>query len=198
MAYNRKDHFYKLAKKQGFRSRAAFKLTEIQEKYRLFKPGYYVVDLGCAPGGWLQISSELVGAEGKVFGIDLLGVDPLEEKNVFVVRGDIRDETTMNRLFSSLGRKVDVVTSDMAPDTSGVKFQDSFHSYQLAVQALDVCDQVLRQGGRFVVKVFPGDELSDLKLKMKEVFEEVHTFIPNSSRKTSSELYLVGKLFKKS
>lgn len=196
MHYDRKDRFYKKAKEDGLRSRAAFKLVEINKKFRLIRPGMLVVDLGCAPGSWAQVSSNMVGSAGKVVGIDMEPVPVINDKNVSFIKGDVRDETTRQRLLRELGRKVDVVLSDMAPHLSGIRFQDHYNSYELAEQAHQLCRLVLRENGDFVVKIFPGEELEPFKENLKGSFSEIKTFIPEATRKTSTEVYLVAKGYK--
>lgn len=196
MAYQRKDKFYKKAKQTGYRSRAAFKLLEIQSKFQLLKPGGLVVDLGCAPGSWLQVVAEKIGPLGQAVGIDLEAIPPLPEKNSSFIQGDIREERTIQRLLAALGRKVDVVLSDMSPHLSGIKFQDHYNSYELAEQAFKVCRMILREGGGFAVKIFPGEELEQFKQNLKGFFGKIQTFIPDATRKTSTEVYLISKDFK--
>jgi len=196
-AYQRKDHFFKKAKDSGLRSRAAFKIMEINQSFRLLRKGQLVVDLGCWPGGWLQMISKEIGSFGRVIGVDLEPMNPpLNEKNVVFIRGDVREERTRQLLFAELGRKVDLVLSDMAPNLSGVKFQDHYNSYELAEQALQMCRLVLKEGGDFAVKIFPGEELEQFKANLKAAFHHIKTFIPDSSRKTSTEIYLIAKGFK--
>lgn len=193
--YERKDFYYKKAKSLGLNSRAAFKIMELHSKFRLFKPGMYVVDLGASPGGWLQIISKEVGPSGQVIGVDLEPAVGTPAKNVLFIQGDIREERTQNRILLELGRKVDVVVSDLAPHLSGVKFQDQYNSYELAEMGLKCCKLVLKEGGDFVVKIFPGEELEQFKGTLKACFVQVKVYIPDSSRKSSSEIYLVSKGF---
>lgn len=195
-AYQRKDQFYKKAKDTGLRSRAAFKLMELNQRFRLLKPGILVVDLGCWPGSWMQVASKEIGAFGRVIGLDLETLDGMGEKNAAFIQGDIREERTRQLLLSELGRKVDLVLSDMAPNLSGIKFQDHYNSYELAEQAFQLCKLVLREGGDFVVKIFPGEELEPFKNNLKGAFAQIKTFIPDSTRKSSSEVYVVGKGYK--
>ncbi len=196
MAYNRKDRFFKKAKEEGFRSRAAYKLQEISKTFKILKPGLLVLDVGCAPGSWLQVISKEVGQHGKVIGVDLEPISHFSQKNIIFIEGDIREEITVQRILHALGRKVDVVVSDMAPHLSGIKFQDHYNSYELALQALQLCHLVLKEGGNFVTKIFPGEDLETLKQKLKESFAPIKEFIPGATRKTSTELYLVAKGFK--
>lgn len=196
-AYQRKDRYYRKAKDEGLRSRAAYKLMEINQRFKVLPKGALVIDLGCSPGSWSQMAAKTIGPFGQVIGIDLEPLQPLGERNVMFIQGDIREEKTIHRLFSELGRKVDVVLSDMAPHLSGIKFQDQYNSYELANQAFQTCKKVLREGGDFVVKIFPGDELETLKDDLKTHFGQIKTFIPDATRKTSTEIYLVGKSFKR-
>jgi len=196
MPYQRKDRFFKKAKETGFRSRAAFKLIEIDKKFHLFKEGLVVVDLGCAPGAWLQVISKGIGLLGKVIGLDTELPPPFSEKNASFIRGDIREEGTRQMLLAELGRKVDLIVSDMAPHLSGIKFQDHYNSYELAEQAFKLCRMILKENGNFVVKIFPGEELEQFKQNLKGSFSQIKTYIPEATRKTSSEIYLIAKGFK--
>ncbi|HEX5038217.1 MAG TPA: RlmE family RNA methyltransferase [bacterium] len=196
-AYQRKDRYFKKAKEEGLRSRAAFKLMEMNQRFKIFKKGSLVVDLGCSPGSWVQVAAKEVGPFGHVIGIDLEALPPFPEKNVSFILGDIREERTRQLLLADLGRKVDIVLSDMAPHLSGIKFQDHYNSYELAEQALQLCKVVLREGGDFVVKIFPGEELDLFKGNLKNAFSQIKTFIPDATRKTSTEIYLIAKGYKK-
>ena len=194
--YVRKDRFYKKAKADGWRSRAVFKLIEIDQKFKIFKSGSHIVDLGCYPGGWIQVALQRIGPSGKLVGIDLEEVVPFGQKNVVILRGDLRKSEDRERVISALGRKADLVLSDMAPNLSGIRFKDYFESYELADLALQTCEAALRTGGDFVVKIFPGEELEQFKARMKQSFDQIKIFIPDATRKTSTEIYLVGKGFK--
>lgn len=196
MPYHRKDKFYKKAKEQGFRSRAAFKMIEINQKFHLLKPGMLVVDLGCWPGGWMQVIARAVGNFGQVIGLDTESLPPLPEKNISFIRGDIREERTRQLLLAELGRKVDLIVSDLSPHLSGIKFQDHYNSYELAEQAFKLCRLVLRENGDFVVKIFPGEELDQFKENLKGAFSKIKDFSPTATRKSSHEIYLVAKGFK--
>ncbi len=196
MAYHRKDKYFKKAKEAGYRARSAFKLIEINKKFRLLKPGLLVLDLGCAPGGWAQVIAREIGQYGKIIGIDLDPVVPLPEKHAAFIQGDLRQESTCQRLLAELGRKVDLIVSDMSPHLSGIKFQDHYNSYELAEQAFKMCRTILREGGNFLVKIFPGEELEQFKQNLKGSFADVKTFIPDATRKTSTEIYLIAKAFK--
>lgn len=196
MTYQRKDHFYKMAKEKGLRSRAAFKISELDSKFRLLREGMVVIDLGCWPGGWLQVISRKIGSGGHVIGLDTEAMNPLPEKNISFIRGDIREERTRQLLLTELGRKVDLIVSDMAPNLSGIRFQDHYNSYELAEQAFKLCRHVLRENGDFVVKIFPGEELEQFKENLKGSFAQVKVFSPDATRKGSSEVYLIAKGFR--
>ena len=196
MAYERKDRFYKKAKDTGFRSRAAFKILEINKKFRLFKPGMSVIDLGCWPGSWLQVIAREVGLTGRVIGVDLEVMNALPEKNVTLIRGDIRQEYTKQRLLLELGCKVDVLVSDMAPNLTGIKFQDQFNSFELAHEAFKLCRTILKEKGSFVAKIFPGEEAETFMRDLRSSFGQLKVFSPEATRKTSDELYLVATGFK--
>ena len=195
-SYLRKDRYYKKAKEEGYKSRAAFKLIQLNQKFKLFREGMQVVDLGCSPGSWIQVIAREIGPSGMVIGVDLeeFALPPI--KNVTFIRGDIREERTIHRILSELGRKVDLVVSDISPHLSGIKFQDHYNSYELAEQALGVCRKVLREQGNFIVKIFPGEELEQFKHNLIAVFPQVSTFIPEATRQSSTEVYLVAKGFR--
>lgn len=193
--YNRKDKYFKKAKENGYRSRAAFKLLDIEKAFHLLKPGLLVVDLGCAPGAWMQVIVKGVGPFGKVIGVDLESITHFPEKHVKFIRGDIREENTKQLLLTELGRKVDLIVSDMSPHLSGIKFQDHYNSYELAEQAFQICHFLLKENGNFVVKIFPGEELELFKQNLKSAFQQVKTFIPTATRDTSNEIYMIAKGF---
>jgi len=192
-SYNRKDHYYRKAKEVGFRSRAAFKLIELDSKFGLFREGMNILDLGCSPGSWLQVLASAVGPTGTVIGIDLDQISPPPLKNITFIQGDVREERTKQRLLAELGRKVDLVVSDLAPHLSGVKFQDQYNSYELAEQALKLCRLVLKASGTFVVKIFPGDEMEQFQVTLRRLFPRVKLYVPRATRKRSSEVYLIAK-----
>jgi len=185
------DEYVKRSQKDGYRSRAAYKLLELQEKDRFLKPGQVVVDLGAAPGGWLQVARSVVGGKGRVIGLDLLEIDPLP--GVELLQGDFLEETTLARLEALLdGRPVDVVLSDMAPNISGIAAVDQPRSMYLCELALDFCRQALREGGTFVTKVFQGEGFDDYYRDVKASFRRVVTRKPKASRPKSREVYLVA------
>jgi len=189
------DNYVKQAQQLGYRSRAAFKLLEIQEKDNLIGPGLVVVDLGAAPGGWSQIASDLVGDEGMVFALDILPMDPIA--GVHVIEGDFRKQEPFDKLLAMLdGRPVDLVISDMAPNISGVAAVDQPRSMYLCELALEFARQTLRPGGDFLVKVFQGEGFDDFFRLMRDSFGKVVTRKPQASRSKSREVYLLGRDFK--
>jgi 23S rRNA (uridine2552-2'-O)-methyltransferase len=196
MAYDRKDHFYKRAKREGKASRAVYKLSELQRRYKLVRAGAVAVDLGCAPGGWMQELSQMVGPKGRVVGIDLLPLKIQVPPNCAFILGDITDEVALAKVRELAGGSVDAILSDMAPNLSGVAFADAYRSYELAMCALDVCGRLLKESGNFVVKIFPGEEFASFVAELKRSFREVATIVPEATRKTSSERYLVATGFR--
>lgn len=188
------DPYVKEAKRLGLRSRAAFKLMEIQKKDRLIKPAMVVVDLGAAPGGWSQFAAEIVGSHGRVIASDILAMDSLAD--VEFVQGDFTEEAVFNQLLDLVGdKKADLVISDMAPNMSGMQAVDQPRSMYLAELALDMAREVLRPGGAIVFKVFQGEGFDQLLGEMRSDFGKVVTRKPSSSRSRSREVYLVAKSF---
>jgi 23S rRNA (uridine2552-2'-O)-methyltransferase len=189
------DPFVQKAQKLGLRSRAAFKLDEIQDKDKLIKTGMTVVDLGSAPGSWSARAAELVGQSGCVVACDILPMDPLA--GVAFLQGDFREEAVLNALLDRIGgRNVDVVLSDMAPNMSGNSTVDQSRSMYLVELALEMCNNVLKKNGSFVVKVFHGEGFEAFVQQVRSVFTTVRIRKPDSSRARSSETYIVATGFK--
>jgi len=177
------------AREDGYRSRAAFKLLEINTRDRLLIPGARVVDLGAAPGGWSQVAAQKAGA-GRVVAIDLLEIAPIA--GVHVLQGDFREPAIRASLAKALnGEKADVVLSDLSPNISGIASTDQARSAELVRLALDFCREQLAPGGAFLVKVFQGEEFAGLLKEMKAMFHEVRTLKPSASREESRETYLL-------
>jgi len=187
------EHYYKMAKKLNYRSRASFKLMQIDDRFGVFRDGDSVVDLGASPGGWLQVAKGRVGVNGKVIGVDLQYIRPLE--GVTTIIGDITEDSTMRELMEAVGGKVDVVLSDMAPNIGGHYSTDHARSVDLCMYAVAVCDRVLKKGGKMVVKVFMGDMTDSLVKELESRFTSVKMHSPDASRETSSEMYIVSKGF---
>lgn len=187
-----RDEYYNRAKQEGYRSRAAYKLKQIDEAADLIAVGDTVVDLGAAPGGWLQVAAEMVGESGTVVGVDRQRIDPLA--GVKTVRGDMTDEETKARVRDLVGEGgADAVLSDMAPNMTGEYNLDHARSVHLARQAFETALSVLGGGGDLVVKVFEGPDVADFRADLDCEFEYVRAIHPDASRDESSELYLVGK-----
>lgn len=188
MAYDRKDSFYRRAKREGYRSRAAYKLQEIDRKFHVIRPHRLVVDLGAAPGGWSQVAVERAGG-GFVIAADLKSIEPIP--GVECLRMDVLDGAFPEKVLSRGGR-ADVLLSDMAPDITGNYSVDHARSVHLADRALELAALVLRSGGNIVVKVFQGDMFQELLARYRSQFRRVKCFSPQASRKASSEMYIVG------
>jgi 23S rRNA (uridine2552-2'-O)-methyltransferase len=188
------DPYVKQAQREGYRSRAAYKLLEIQEKDRIFRPGMRVLDLGAAPGSWCQIAARLVGPSGSVVALDLLPMDPLP--GVSILQGDFREAEMLERLCATLGGEpLDLVLSDMAPNISGMSVVDQPRAMYLVELALELARLRLQPGGSLVVKVFQGTGFDEVLLEIRQSFARVVSRKPKSSRSQSRELYLVAKGF---
>ena len=185
----RKDHYRKLAHEQGFRSRAAFKLKELNQSYRLIGPGFSVLDLGCAPGGWTQMAVKLVGNQGKVMGVDLSYVE--EIPGAYIIRENIEDEHVIDEVMSYFGRKVNAVICDLSPQVSGNWSVDHAKQISLNYDCTKIMDKVLAHKGNAVFKVFDGEYSMEFKDYIKKKFVRINLTKPQASRKHSSELYCV-------
>lgn len=192
--HERKDeHYYNKAKEEGYRSRASYKLKQIQKKFRIFDNAKYVLDLGAAPGGWLQVASEYVDDDnGLVLGVDLNPIDRLPYDNVLTLEGDVRDEEVQQEILNFFDGKADVILSDMAPNVIGEWEVDQYRQIHLARIALRLCDKLLKKDGWFVVKIFQGGEHVKYIREMENMFQYVKNFKPRASRKQSAERYLVA------
>lgn len=189
------DHYVQQAQKKGFRSRAVFKIDEIQSRDKLLRPGMTVVDLGAAPGGWSQFVVDHLNGNCRVIACDILPMDPIA--GVDFLEGDFRDEQVLATLLSRIdGKTVDIVLSDMAPNMSGNDNVDQPRAMYLVELALDMCHQVLKPGGAFVVKVFHGQGFEEFLKAVRAAFTTVKTRKPDSSRARSREVYLVATGYK--
>lgn len=185
------DHYVKLAQRDGYRARAAYKLLEINEKLQLIKKGMTVVDLGSAPGSWSQVAGKLVGDNGKLIASDILPMDTLE--NVTFIQGDFREQEVFDKIMSEVaGKPVDIVLSDMAPNTSGFAAVDQPRMIYLCELAVDFAEQVLEEGGTLVIKVFQGEGSDELRKAMQQKFSKVRSIKPAASRARSKEMYWIA------
>jgi len=189
--YNRKDSYYLKAKDEGFRSRATFKLEEIDKKYKLIKPGFKIVDLGAWPGGWLQYAARIIGSNGTAVGIDLKEIEDFGLPNIKVLTGDVRDESILFKALEYAPERFDLVLSDMSPKLSGIKEVDRYGAVGLAELALWVCGSLLKPGGNFALKLFKSPESEAFVKTARAVFNSVKREELDSTRKSSNEYYLI-------
>jgi 23S rRNA (uridine2552-2'-O)-methyltransferase len=192
----KKDYYYRKAKKEEYRSRASFKLLQAVQKHGFIEPGDVVVDLGSAPGGWLQIAREIVGEEGFVLGVDIVEVEPLGYPNVYAIVGDVKDSKIAMRIRALLPRLADAVTSDVSPSISGIWEVDHARQIELAEGSLGIATSVLKVNGSFFVKVFQGDMFRKFLDEVGRSFSVVKVIKPKASRKRSAEIYVLGLNFK--
>jgi len=186
------DEYVKQAQTLGYRSRAVFKLKELDERESLFKPGMSIVDLGAAPGGWSQFASERVGNSGKIIALDLLSMEDLP--GVSFIQGDFREDSVLMQMMDELnGRSVDLVLSDMAPNMSGNRVVDQSRGMHLAELALETVKEILKPGGVFVTKLFQGPDVDNYVREVRLSFEKVSVRKPKASRDRSPEVYLVAR-----
>ena len=195
--YKRKDAFYAKAKKEGYRSRAAYKLLELVRAEKVVAPGDLVVDAGAAPGGWSQVLLRLVGTKGKVAAVDILPMDPLPGENFRFFPRDLTDPALPAEIVAFLGRMADAVVSDAAPNTTGISFADQARSADLVRAVLALAGETLREGGAFLAKIFEGAEADDVVRELRGSFGEVRRIRPSATRKESFELYLLAKRYRR-
>ncbi|MGC9399146.1 MAG: RlmE family RNA methyltransferase [Anaerolineae bacterium] len=185
------DKFFRKAKTDGYRARSAYKLLQLQERFHLIRRGDVVVDLGAAPGSWSQVAAELVGPQGRVVALDLEEMVPIP--GVVALQGDMTDLEVQDLLIETLGGAADVVLSDAAPATTGIKLRDHVLSMELVRAALAVAHEVLRPGGHFVAKAFPGEDFAGVLHEIKQAFRHVKVAKPEASRKESWERFVVAR-----
>lgn len=189
------DEYVKMAQAQGYRSRAVFKLKEIQDKDRLIKPGMNIIDLGAAPGGWSQFTRQIIGKKDKIIALDILAMEPLE--GVDFIQGDFREQVVLDQLYAVLdGAPVNLVMSDMAPNMSGSKGVDQPRSIYLGELALETAKTVLTKDGAFLVKLFHGAGFEEFYKEVQQSFVKVAIRKPKASRPRSNEVYILAKGFK--
>jgi 23S rRNA (uridine2552-2'-O)-methyltransferase len=188
------DEYVKRAQREGYRSRAVYKLDEIQQKDRLLKPGMAIVDLGAAPGGWSQYAAKVLLGRGRIIAMDILPMDPLD--GVEFVQGDFREDEVLDLLMEKLGSdRVDLVMSDMAPNISGMEAVDQPRSMYLAELAIDFAGQVLREGGDLLFKAFQGEGFDAMVKTLREQYRQVRVRKPKASRPRSREVYVLARHF---
>jgi 23S rRNA (uridine2552-2'-O)-methyltransferase len=196
MVHAYQDHYFHRAKKENYLARAVYKLEEIQKKYRLLGPGDRVLDLGAAPGSWLQFTSGVVGPAGRVVGVDIKKIEHVFPKHVVVLQRDIFEQDFIEEMKNSHG-PFDAVLSDMAPSTSGIRSADSARSALLFEQAFNLALETLKPQGHFLAKIFQGSDFHSLLQEVKRRFEWVKVVKPDASRKTSKEIYICAMRLKK-
>ena len=192
--YDRKDHYHQRAKREGYRSRAAYKLLEIQKRHRLLGPGKRVVDLGCWPGGWLQVAAQVVGPRGLVIGVDLAAIEPaLENENVIAYCGDVSDPEIVAQVLADLGKPADIFLCDAAPKLTGVRATDRAREEALLESVEALIPQLLKQNGDLLLKILEGPEAAEVDRRIRQSFKRAKTVVPASTRKGSSERYLLAR-----
>lgn len=190
--YNRKDLFYKKAKLEGYKSRAAYKLKEINKKFSIIQKHDHVLDAGAAPGGWSQVALEIIGRNGVVVGIDLLDLFGIEDENFHFIQGDLTIQSTLDKALEYC-EKYDVVISDAAPNTSGQKFADHANSIEIVRFVYSFALKVLKPGGHFLFKLFDGEDRHAFVVELRKIFSTVKILKPDSTRKNSFEIYVICK-----
>jgi len=193
--YDRKDAFYAKAKREGFRSRAAYKLLELSGAEKIVGPGDCVIDAGAAPGGWSQVLLGLVGTRGKVAAVDILPMGSLPGENFRFFARDVADPALPSEILAFFGRRADAVISDAAPNTTGIPFADQARSAELVLSVLSLARDTLREGGSFLAKIFEGAEVDHVVKELKSSFGRVRRIRPAATRKESFELYLLASKF---
>jgi 23S rRNA (uridine2552-2'-O)-methyltransferase len=192
MQERKRDYYFRKAKEEKYRSRAAYKLFQAVRKYHFIKNGDIVVDLGAAPGGWTQSARKIVGSKGFVLGVDLKSVEPFPQSNVRTIIGDINEQETLQQILEILPRRADVVISDASPNISGIWEVDHARQIDLVQKALEIALETLSPSGNFFVKVFQGDMLNDFIGKVKQHSEFMKLMKPKASRAKSSEMFILG------
>jgi len=196
MQDKKRDYFYKKAKEEKYRSRASYKLAQANNKYSFMKYGDVVIDLGAAPGGWIQVAKKIIGNKGFILGIDLRSIEPFPQSYIRTIVGDMTEQETRQQIQELLPRKANVVISDASPNISGIWEVDHACQIDLAQKALEIAFETLETSGNFFVKVFQGDMLDDFVKKTKKHFETVKVIKPQASRAKSSEMFVLALRFK--
>ena len=193
--YNPRDSYWRRAKKEGYRSRASYKLIELNEKFKLLKRGDRVLDVGCAPGGWMQVALEIVGEKGFVYGVDIEKVESFNKPNAEIIIADISKAKGRELILNKADGMLDAIISDIAPHTTGVKIADQAKSLELSKEAFRISKILLKESGNFLVKIFQGSDIKKFLEELKLNFREVKITKPEATRKGSAEVYIVGKGF---
>ena len=193
LADARRDPYRKLAKENNYRSRAVYKLSQLNKSHHILKPVMKIVDIGAAPGGWLQFASKISGSKGKVIGIDVKEIEPIS--NVIIINGNVEDEQMVTLLSKYLEGKADIVLSDLAPNVSGLWEMDHLKQIDLTMKAVEITKKILKVNGNALYKVFQGEATPKFITYVKSIFSAVHITKPDASRKQSSEIYLLCKQF---
>ncbi len=192
MAYNPKDYFFHKAKKENYAARAVFKIQEIDQRFKLFRPGMKVLDLGAAPGSWSQYASQKVGPKGKVMGVDLQPIK-ITLPNALFITADMRSlDLGQTMTEQGISPPFDLVLSDMAPKTTGVRIQDQMRSFELCMLALETAERFLKPGGHFVAKLFHSNEFENFRKELQARFGKIEILRPQSTRTESKEIFLIG------
>jgi 23S rRNA (uridine2552-2'-O)-methyltransferase len=196
MAYKPRDSYYKKAKQEGYRSRAAYKLLELQQRFHLLRVGDSVVDLGAAPGGWLQVAAKIIGPAGKIIGVDLQPIQPFRERNIVILQGDMTRADVREKIHRLLNGSADCVLSDLSPKLSGIRDADMVRCLELNQIALDTAVHLLRPSGSLLVKSFISNDLHTFTAQLKKYFSAVQRTKPEATRQGSSEFYFVAQDFR--
>jgi 23S rRNA (uridine2552-2'-O)-methyltransferase len=193
LADARRDPYRKLAKENSYRSRAVYKLSQLNKSHHILRQGMKIVDIGAAPGGWLQFASKIAGNKGKVIGIDVKEIEPIS--NVIIINGNVEDVQMVTLLSKYLEGKADIVLSDLAPNVSGLWDMDHLKQIDLTMKAVEITKKILKSNGNALYKVFQGEATPEFITHVKSIFSAVHITKPDASRKQSSEIYLLCKQF---
>lgn len=194
--YNRKDTYYEKAKENGYLSRAAYKLKELNKKFSLLKKGALVLDLGAAPGSWSQTALESIGEKGRVIAIDLVPIEGIKDARLTAIQGDLLDDSVIQKCVEILGSKADSVLSDMSPKLTGISELDQSQIVQCGHAAVEVSKRALKAGGSLVIKLFKGQDAEQFVKSLKPLFNKVTRVELETTRTTSNEFYVVGTQFK--
>ncbi|WJI09930.1 RlmE family RNA methyltransferase [Methanobacterium sp. CWC-01] len=192
----KEDPYYQKAKKEEYRSRASYKLLQLNKKFKIIRKGDRILDLGAAPGGWSQVALEAVGEEGRVVAVDLQRIRPFTEENFKSIKGDFTTREVKEEIISALEGQAAVILSDASPKLSGIKDVDQMRSMDLFQAVMEMCDSTLRYNGSLIMKLFQGPQFPEMLKTVKKKFRMVKTTKPPSSRKKSVEMYLVARGFR--